>query len=176
MTGKSIALFLHILTVAGAFTAVGAVETNLHRMRAATTIEDLRISSRLLMRWGKIMPVLIILLLVTGAWLVSLGWSWSTPWIDVAIMGLALIGINGGANLAPRIAKIVVAADAAQSFAEVPRSLVRDLVIPMGSAANVGAVCGIIFDMVVEPNMAWSLVILFAAALAGAAIAKMLSR
>ncbi len=52
---------------------------------------------------GAAMPIFLVLLLLTGAWLTSMNWLWNTPFVDVAIGGLVIMLVVAGTALRPRV-------------------------------------------------------------------------
>jgi len=170
------ALFLHLLVLGGIFAIMGIVEFNFGRMRSPATLDDLRVAAAKAERTAKLFPILFVLLLATGAWLTGLQWPWSTPWVDVAIVGLVLIMGIGGGVLAPRMAKAGAAARAANAMIDVPADLTGNAALRYGTAANYGLVIAVMFVMVMKPDMTWGLLALAVGLLAGVGIRKATER
>lgn len=106
MSLYAVALFLHLLTVVAAFFAVALIHAGLIRMRKADRVSEARDALMFAGRTGKAMPLIGLALLLTGAYLTQSMWSWTTPWIDVAIGGLVAIMAVGGGVLGRRIAAL----------------------------------------------------------------------
>lgn len=117
-------LFLHLAAVACAFWAIGVLGYALARLGVARSVEEARAAHRgtSAERW---MPPIILVLLLTGAYMTQARWGWSVPWIDLAVTGLILIGIGGGflGTRGRRIERwLAVAPDGALGAADYARS------------------------------------------------------
>ena len=89
-------LYIHLLSLFLGIGAGAVLLTCLFQLRAARTVEAA-------VPWGivsgkvaKLFPVAILGLFGTGAYMTSHFWTWSTPWIDVGIAALVLLGVQGG--------------------------------------------------------------------------------
>lgn len=90
-----VVLYIHLLSL---FLGVGAASillTCLIQLRSAQTLMDA-------VPWGvaagkvtKAFPVAVLGLFATGAYMTSHLWTWSTGWIDVSIVGLAIVALQG---------------------------------------------------------------------------------
>ena len=60
------------------------------------SVESLRPWAGLLGRLGKVFPVALLVLLGSGAYLVHRSWSWSEGWVDVSVVGVAVLFASGG--------------------------------------------------------------------------------
>ncbi|HEX5438621.1 MAG TPA: hypothetical protein VFW98_15825 [Gemmatimonadaceae bacterium] len=103
MSLYAVALFLHLLTVVAAFIAVALIHAGLIRMRRAERVGEAREALMSAGRAGRAMPIVGLLLLLTGAYMTESLWSWTTPWIDVSIGGLVAIMAAGGGLLERRL-------------------------------------------------------------------------
>ena len=65
------------------------------RMRAADSVAALRPWAWLLRRLGRAFPLALLVLLLSGAYLVHRGWTWRSGWIDASLVGVALLFLNG---------------------------------------------------------------------------------
>ncbi len=100
MDAYSIALFIHILSLLAATVAMSLATLAGVRLRRARTTTD---ATAWLALTGQVVPVFPIAslgLLASGVYMTKARWTWSTPWIDAALVGLALIvalgtGIEG---------------------------------------------------------------------------------
>ena len=96
MSTYGIVLFVHLSALLAAMSA-GAL-AHLSEARCATPHRSRR-SGRGRACWdrlGKVFPVALLVLLGSGAYLVHRSWSWSTGWVDVSIVGVALLFASGG--------------------------------------------------------------------------------
>ena len=103
MTLYAVTLFVHLLAVVAAFSATAIIHLGLVRMRKAERANDARDALMLAARAAKAMPIVALLLLLTGALMTENRWSWTTPWIDVSLGGLILLSAIGGGVLGKRM-------------------------------------------------------------------------
>lgn len=103
MSLYTVTLFLHLLTVVAAFFAVALIHAGLIRMRKAERVSEARDALVSAGRAGRVMPIIGLALLLTGAYMTESVWSWTTPWIDVSIGGLVAIMATGGGMLGRRL-------------------------------------------------------------------------
>jgi hypothetical protein len=105
-------LFLHITVVIAAFAMAGVMHAALQATARAGTVQELRSWGHLMHRIEPLFPVMALLLLGLGSWLVHLGantddnFGFSDGWIITAIVTLVLVEAMGGAILAPRGKKL----------------------------------------------------------------------
>lgn len=95
MTGYSLALFFHLLFVLLATAGMVLTSLAVQRLRRATRADDARHWVGFVERVVPVFPVAVLGLVVTGGYMTHLRWSWSTPWVDAALTGLALIVLLG---------------------------------------------------------------------------------
>jgi hypothetical protein len=109
-----------------------------------------------------------------AAYLTSDTSTWSTPWIDVSIAGLALVTVQGPLVAGPRAKLLRRALDenAVGPLDERARRLTRDPALWIVILANPGIVLGITWDMTVKPGTAGAI----AAVLAGYAVGAVAAR
>ncbi|MCU1593264.1 MAG: hypothetical protein JWO12_656 [Frankiales bacterium] len=112
-----VVLFLHIATL---LAAIG-LATTLHHAewstREATTVGELRTMTGVYRR-GRLFPIVILLLLAEGAWLLHLSkkqdetFRFGDAWVWTAVAALVILAVSGGAVLdrhASRYAKLLAA-------------------------------------------------------------------
>lgn len=174
-------LFLHIGFVVVAFAMAGIVHAGLPAMARARDVSQMRPWSELLHRLEPLFPVVALLLLGLGAWLVHLGahtddgFSFKDGWVITSIVTLVVIEGIAGALLAPTAKRLVAtirdSADGAPS-AEL-RAGVRDPKIWYpGHIATFGFL-GIVFVMATKPAGAWAWVFPAVGAAVGIALSRL---
>jgi len=163
-------LFLHLVTLAAAFLAMGVMLNCVMRLRAATDVSSARATCAALAGIEKVMPAATVLLLVTGGYLTHARWTWTTPWIDVAIAGLIAVTIFGGGVLGGRARSLQRALTEARSGGvdAATARLLADPLFVVGNVANIGLVVAVMFVMVVKPALAGGIVALVVGAACGA--------
>ena len=168
-----VVLYLHLLSLFIGIGAGSVLLTCLFQLKAARTVEQA-------VPWGvvsgkvaRLFPVAILGLFLTGAYMTHKFWTWGTPWIVIAIVGLALLGAQGG-GIAEHAAKKLQAA----MMANGPGSLgpeARRLTLHPGlwvvELSNLGLVLGIVWNMTEKPGWGGAI----AAAVVGYAVGAVLA-
>jgi hypothetical protein len=159
-----VVLFMHIFIAIATFGVAIVLLLSLHQMKRAATVEVLHSWERVAARCGPLFPVLVLVLIGLGAWLIHLSggeFRWSDGWVDTAVVGLVLMEAYGGAVLAPADKKLgeLVAAAAPGPVPENVRAAVRSPKVWAGSYGNTGTALGILFTMPTKPEAPWPIVI-----------------
>jgi hypothetical protein len=177
METYDIALFLHILVLLIAIGLGSVLHTAEWQQRKATTVQELRVISRPF-AWGKLFPVLIILLFGLGAWLIHLSedrFDFGDGWIWTAVAALVVLFISGGAVLGRHAARY------GKLLAETPDGPIPDEVRRTAfdpttwavSHMNTALALGVVLNMVTKPETAGSIVVLVVAIVLGSTIGLM---
>ena len=151
-----VVLFLHIFVAIVTFGVAGVLLVSLSQMKAATDMAVLRSWARVAARCGPLFPILVLILIGLGAWLIGLShkqFSWTDGWVLSAVVGLVLMEAYGGAVLAPADKKLSALVDASPDgpvSAEVRREVLNPMVWA-GSYGNTGVALGILFTMPTKP-------------------------
>lgn len=150
-----LAIFIHIVAVAALFGAATIDIVALSMMRRAKTVQELRIWSALAETVEKIFPVPVVLLLLSGGYLVDkMNYSFSDGWIGwsaLALLASAPVGyfVNGR--------RVMAISNAAKGAPDGPlptelAGLAADpILFGTAHALATGAV-GIIWNMTTKPN------------------------
>ena len=99
-----VVLFLHIAAAVFAFVVAGLLLTALAQMRRAQSVAVLRSWQDLAHRIEPWFPIVILVLIGLGAWLIALShneFSWSDGWVVTSVATLVIMLAYGGAILAP---------------------------------------------------------------------------
>ena len=175
-----VVLFLHITVALVAFGMAGVMHTALNVVARGRTVTELRAWSAVMHRIEPLFPVMALLLLGLGAWLVHLGahtddnFSFSTGWILTAIITLVVVEAAGGAVLAPHGKKLTaLIRDAADGPVtdEIVAAARRPVFWDLAHLTTFGFI-GVVFLMAAKPSGAWSPVF----PIVGAAVGVVLSR
>lgn len=174
-----VVLFLHITVAIAAFGVAAVLLTGLSQMRSAKNMSALRSWAGLVHRAEPLFPVLVVVLIGLGAWLIALSdgeFAWSQGWIIVTLVSLVIMEAFGGAVLAPagkRLHARIEAEPDGPVSAEL-RAEITDPVTWLGGYFNTGIAIGIVFLMANKPNGLVSvLVVVIASALACAVGARL---
>jgi len=152
--GYEIALFLHIVGVAGLFGAAAAFWVAMMALRRLATAQECRSWATLAVWSDRAFPVSSLLVLAAGAYMVEDIWNWGDGWINTSLIALIIMGAGGGLLITPRVRRIDqalrTAADGAVS-ADV-RSLVNDPVLWGTLHAFTLGMFAIVWNMTVKPG------------------------
>jgi hypothetical protein len=149
-------LFLHLLSLFVGIGAAAILGLSLFRLRAAQTVADALPWGILAGKTERAFPVAILGLFISGAYMTSDVWTWSTAWIDVGIVSLVVIAAQG-ALVAGRRAKVLeraLEANGAGPLSERARALTCDRALWIVSFANPGIVLGVVWVMTQKPGAA----------------------
>jgi hypothetical protein len=149
-------LFLHLLSLFVGIGAAAILGLSLFRLRAAHTVADALPWGILAGKTERAFPVAILGLFISGAYMTSDVWTWSTAWIDVGIVSLVVIAAQG-ALVAGRRAKVLeraLEANGAGPLSERARALTCDRALWIVSFANPGIVLGVVWVMTQKPGAA----------------------
>ena len=94
-------LYVHLLSLFIGIGAGSVILVCLFQLRAARTLEQAAPWGMMAGKTGKFFPIAILGLLATGAYMTHKFWTWSTPWIDVALAALVVLFAQG-AGIAER--------------------------------------------------------------------------
>jgi hypothetical protein len=170
-------LFLHIVALAIGLAAGGILLVCLIQLRAAKTLEQAAPFGAVAGRVEKAFPVAILGLFATGAYMTSDVWTWSTPWIDVAIAGLVVLGVQGplvGGRQAHQL-KHALMANGPGPLSEPTRRMARHPRLWWAELANLGVVFGVIWNMTHKAGWTESIVAVLVGYAAGAALSLPIS-
>lgn len=174
-----VVLFLHITVAIAAFGVAAVLLTGLSQMRSAKNMSALRSWAGLVHRAEPLFPVLVVVLIGLGAWLIALSdgeFAWSQGWIIVTLVSLVIMEAFGGAVLAPAGKRLHARIEAEPDGPVSPelRAAITDPVSWLGGYFNTGIAIGIVFLMANKPNGLVSvLVVVIASALACAVGARL---
>lgn len=172
------ALYVHLLSLFIGIGAGSVLLTCLFQLRAARTVEQA-------VPWGivsgkvaRLFPVAILGLFLTGAYMTHKLWTWSTPWIDVAIAGLVVVAIQG-AGIAEHTAKKLQAAMMANGPGPIGEEARRMTLHPglwVVELSNLFLVLGIVWNMTEKPGWGESIAAVLVGYAVGVGLALLFSR
>ncbi len=172
MRAYDVALFIHLLGVITLFLAMGLLQRGGARIRQAETLEHLRLWLGLVQTTRGMFPAAVVMLLATGLYMTADVWTFETPWVVTAIVGLLGIAILGALLVGRRFARIGRAAGTAGE-GPVPPELARaieDATPWVALSANNGAAIGILWLMATKPSWTGSIAVVVVLALVGALV------
>ncbi len=173
-----VVLFVHFVALLIGFSA-GMIETVcLLRLRAAETLADAAPWGQLAGQIEKAFPVAIVGLYGTGAYMTSHFWTWSTSWIVLPIVGLAVLSLQGPlvAGRRGHAVKEALMANGPGPLRAEARRMTRDRALWTAALSNEGLVLGIVWVMVEKPGWGGGIAALVIAYAVGVATAASMTR
>jgi hypothetical protein len=171
-------LYVHLLALFIGIGAGSVLLTCLFQLRAARTLEAALPWGMVSGKVAKLFPVAILGLFGTGAYMANDFWTWSTPWIDVGIAALVLLGVQGG-GIAEHTAKKLQAAMMANGPGPLGPEARRMTLHPglwVVELSNLGVVFGVVWNMTEKPGWGGSIAAVAVGYAIGAVVAVLLSR
>lgn len=169
----SLALFIHVLSVSGLFVGIGLEVFQITMLRRAQTVGQVQQLDPAESVLKVLMPVVTILIIASGLFMLIKGWSWSAHWAEVAFVSVVIAAGLGNAILGRTSEKIGKAAHQASPGA-LPESLRTQIMDPVYYTASwllPGLAIGILYLMTNKPGTIESIaamVVAAALAVAGA--------
>jgi hypothetical protein len=177
MTFYSLALFAHIVGVLGLFIAIGLMWINILRLQQAQTISQVRERISLASIQEGLLPAASVLILLAGIYMTVNTWGWKTPWIDVSLAALVVVGALGGSVINRRLKAIRIASSTAEDPAAlIPAELKRqitDTVLWTAVQTNGFIGLGVVFLMTTKPDLVGSLITLAVSLVLGVVSAQL---
>ncbi|HKU56724.1 MAG TPA: hypothetical protein VJP41_06865 [Gaiellaceae bacterium] len=171
-------LYVHLLSLFVGIGAGSVLLTCLFQLRAARSVQAAAPWGIVSSKVAKLFPVAILGLFLTGAYMTHKFWTWSTPWIDVAIAVLVLLGVQGG-GIAEHTAKKLQAAMMANGPGPLGAEARRLTLHPglwVVELSNLGLVFGVVWNMTEKPGWGGSLASVVVGYAVGAGLALLLRR
>ena len=171
-------LYLHLLSMLAGFAAASIVTLCLIRLRTAQTVAEAVPWGMLAGKIGMVFPLVLVGFFATGAYMTSEVWMWDTGWVDVGIVSLAIIAIQG-LLLAKGRAKVLEKAlrgNGPGPLGEPVRRGAHDPVLWVASLSNPALVLGVAWVMTQKPSTAGAIAGVLAAYAIGAGVALLFVR
>ena len=168
-----VVLYVHLLSLFIGLGAASVLLTCLFQLRAAQTLADAVPWGMVAGKVARAFPVAVLGLFATGAYMTSDVWSWSTGWIDVSIVGLALVALQGPL-VAERTAKKLeqaLHANGPGPLGEEARAMTRHPGLWVAELTNIAVVLGIVWNMTQKPGTVSAIASIVVAYAVGAALA-----
>jgi hypothetical protein len=166
----SIALFLHIVGALGLFAALALEWTSLFYLRRSVTVEQVRSWMNVLSLVRRLGPTSLVFILLPGFYMMATVWG-GVPWIVVtlaAILLFPLLGAFSGIRLAAIGRSVETEAGL---LAPVVRRQLRNPLFWISVQMRTMIATGIVFLMVVKPDLAGSLATIALASVLGLLLA-----
>jgi hypothetical protein len=178
MTGYRIALFVHLLGVVTLFGGTVLLQRGAVRLRAATTVDEVRLWTGFLRPAGPMLPVALVILLASGLYMTARAWTVRTPFVAVSI--ITILGMAaGGAGIVGRRLRAIGRGAAAAGGGPIPPDLERLVRTPgpwIALSALNGAAVGVLWLMPNKPGWAASAAVVAIAVVIGGIVGALASR
>lgn len=173
-----VVLYIHFVSLLIGFGAGAVAAVCLVKLRSAQTVADAAPWGMLAGQTERMFPIAILGLFGSGAYMTSKVWTWNTGWIDVAIVVLVLLVVQG-AGIAGRRAhalKHALQENGPGPLGATAKRLTRDPALWVVSFANPGMVLGVMWAMTEKPSTGIAVVAVVVGYAVGAALALRFSR
>lgn len=169
MNSYSLLIFLHVTGAVGIFAAWGMEAVLLQRLRETVTVGEARAGLGALRGQGRLGPVAMLTVLVTGIWMMAVAWR-GGAWMMTALAAVLVIGVTGSVLGGKAMSRL----DAA--LAGEPDRLPDDFgpavaLLTIGLQVRLAIGIGILGLMTIKPGVTGSLAIMGTAFAAGLALA-----
>jgi len=174
-------LFLHITVAIIAFGMAGVMHTSLQAIARAGTVQEMRSWSHAMHRIEPLFPIMALLLLGLGSWLVHLGahtddnFGFSNGWIVTSIVTLVAVEAAGGAILAPRGKTFTALVEQAPDgpVSDEIRASTGDPMVWYAAHVTTFAFIGVVFLMAAKPTGEWAWLFPTIGAVVGVLLSKL---
>lgn len=178
MDAYHVVLYVHLLSLLLGFGAASVVVVCLFKLRSASTVAEASPWGILAGQTERVFPIAVLGLFGSGAYMTSKVWTWNTGWIDVGIVVLVLLGVQGG-GVASRRAHALTRAlqeNGPGPIGDAARRLTCDPALWVVAFANPGIVLGVIWAMTEKSGTGESIAAVVIGYAVGAAIASRFAR
>lgn len=174
-------LYLHLLSLFVGIGAGSVLLACLLRLRAARTLEQAAPWGMMAGQVGKFFPVAILGLFGSGLYLTTedtFPWSMGTGWVDIGIVALVVLFVQG-AGIAERTGHKLGAALQANGPGPLGPEARRMALHPglwVVEFSNLGIVFGVVWNMTQKPGLGGAIAAVLVGYAAGAALALLVTR
>jgi hypothetical protein len=178
MTLYNLVLFVHIFATLVLFMAVAIELVALHRVRGATTSDELRDRASMIKLTDKPLPIGTVGILISGLYMVWTAWDVTVPWVGLSL-GVVAVMFTVGPAVNSRRLDAIAAAAVTTPPGSIPASLasrIQDPVLLAGVHTLAALAFGVVFLKVARPDLAGGLAVLAVAVVLGVLSARLASR
>ncbi|HEX9351762.1 MAG TPA: hypothetical protein VF877_10870 [Gaiellaceae bacterium] len=171
-------LYLHLLSMLVGFAAASIITLCLIRLRAAETVAEAVPWGMLAGKIGMVFPLVLVGFFATGAYMTNEVWMWDTGWVDVGIVSLTIIAIQG-LLVAKGRAKVLQKAlreNGPGPLGEPARRRTHDSALWVTSFSNPGLLLGVAWVMTQKPSTTGAIAGVVVAYAIGAGVALLFAK
>src|SRR5262245_10869139 len=166
MTMRSLALFTHVLGMLALFVALAVEWAAVELLRTADQAPPSPFATRLLRHLPGFTAIAVALILASGIELAGQFGPLRSPWVGVSFAAMILMGGLGGAALRPLIRSLGSGGDATGTW----RRAASNSFLRVSLCARIGVGLGIVYVMIVKPDVFESTAIIAVGLVVGAAV------
>ncbi|HEY2327045.1 MAG TPA: hypothetical protein VGH52_06115 [Gaiellaceae bacterium] len=173
-----VVLYIHLLALFVGIGAAAVLLSCLTKLRNAETLADAVPWGTLAGQVEKAFPIAVLGLFATGAYMTSDVWAWSTRWIDVSIVALVILALQGplvGGRAGHRL-KQALQENGPGPLSDATRKMARNPGLWVTELTNIGLVFGVVWDMTEKPGTGAAIAAPLIGYVAGALLAYPLTR
>lgn len=176
VTAQGVALFIHLLGVITLFIAIGLLQRGGARLRASSTVEEMRMWLGLVQTTRRMFPAALLFILLSGLYMTDRSWTFDTPWIVVAIVSVVIMGALGGGVVGRGFAAMGRAITGTGSASpDVARSVTNPALWIAATSLNAIAL-GVLWLMAIKPGWTHSIVVVVVLGVMGGVVGSALAR
>lgn len=169
-------IFVHVLGAVGLFAAIGIEVLAFTRLQRAASVGQAQTWMALLRDQGRIGPVSMVAILVTGIWMLVVRWG-PEPWMIITLAWLIAMGVSTALLARRPMARLgALLTDDTDSVAPDFPAAVTSTPLAASLRLRVFMAVGIVALMTIKPGLAGSLAIVGAAVALGLATAVLPTR
>lgn len=149
-----VVLYIHLLSLFVGIGAASILTLCLFQLRGARTLEAAAPWGAIAPKIARLFPLAILGLFGSGAYMTSDIWTWDTGWIDVAIVALVVLALQGPL-LAERSGKKVGEAmgqNGPGELREPALRMTRYFPLWFAELSAIGLVLGVVWNMTTKPG------------------------
>jgi len=159
MLERNVALFIHLMGVITLFVAMGIVQRGGARIRAASTVGEMRLWLSLVESTNRMFPAGTLLILVSGLYLAARFWSFRVPWVSVAMASIVVMAVVGGTVIGRGLRRVAGAATGSGPVSEDLARIARRPAPWIAVTALNGMALGVVWIMVRKSGWAESIAV-----------------
>lgn len=178
MRAYDVALFVHLLGAITLFVAFGIMQRGGVRVRRAETLDHVRLWLGLLKTTPAMFPAAFVMILVAGLYMTAEAWTFTTPWVVVALVVVAVMIVVGIGVIGRGLNRMEAAAAAVGEGSLPPelRKLIWNPVTWLSVFALNGMAIGTLWLMAAKPGWVASVAVVLGLAMVGMLVGLIIVR
>jgi len=173
-----VVLYIHFLALFVGIGAAGVLVTCLFQLRGAGTLADALPWGKVAGKTARVFPIAILGLFGSGAYMTSDLWAWSTGWIEVSIVVLVILAIQGPVvgGLMGKKLEHTLRENGPGPLGDAARRMVRHPVLWGNEFTAIAIVLATVWNMTQKPGTASAILAVVVAYVVAAGLALALTR